>query len=756
MCKKCKMQRLKINVAESSLRDDDFFTFTFYIFVFVFCFVMLALVGNASADLIGYWKLDENNGTSTSDSSGYGNNGAIIGAIWTSGKSGPALYFDGIDDYVLCAERVGTGPGTYPPELMPDVLTVSCWTMLDNFAYFSSFVGNGIDTGDDECGFFLYNWGWEGENEQDFGLAIRTESGMHYIETPNIYQTNTWYHLTATYDGTNVTIYVDGSVSVGPANVGGPIRWISAASGNYPERFAIGVWLDPGYDLWINGIIDEVGYWNHAMTETEVKKLAGRTKASEPSPADGSMHPDTWVTLSWVSGAYADSHDVYLGESVDDVTNGTGDTFRGNETAVFYVAGFPGFAYPDGLVPGTTYYWRIDEVNEAHPDSPWKGDVWSFSIPPRTAYHPDPADGAEFVDPNTPTLSWTPGFRAKLHTVFFGDNYGDVDNATGGIPQGTLTYNPGQLELEKVYYWRVDEFDGTATYKGEVWSFTTPGAVGNPQPVYGATDVPLNLILSWTPADSAASHELYLGTDKEAVRNADSSAPEYKGSKSLGDESYDPGLLDAETTYYWRVDEVDGQGNVSTGPIWVFTTGGFLLVDDFEGYTDNDAEGEAIWQTWIDGFGVADNGAQVGYLLPSYAEQTIVYSGFQSMPLLYVNEASVTNSEASMTLTTPRDWTVAGVTELSLWFRGVSSNAAEPLYVAVSNTTGSPAVVAHGDSNAAQASAWTEWVIPLQAFADKGINLTNVDKIAIGLGAKSGVASSGGSGTMYVDDIRLD
>jgi len=421
----------------------------------------------------------------------------------------------------------------------------------------------------------------------------------------------------------------------------------------------------------------------------------------------------------------------------------------------FYVAGFPGFAYPEGLVPGTTYYWRIDEINEADPNSPWKGDVWSFSIPPKTAYNPDPADGAEFVTPDNVTLSWTVGFGAKLHTVYFGDDFDTVANATVGIPSGTTTYSPGPLDLEKVYYWRIDEFDGLATYKGDVWNFTTPGAVGNPNPAYDATDVGMNAILSWTPAASAASHELYFGTDKEAVRTADTSSPEYIGSKALGAESHDPGLLEPETTYYWRVDEIDAQGNTSTGPLWIFTTGRFLLVDDFEGYTDDDVAGEAIWQTWIDGFGIADNGAQVGYLIPPYAEQTIVHGGSQSMPLLYVNEAGVTNSEGSMTLTAPRDWTQAGVAELSLWYRGLSDNAGEPLYAAVSNAGGTPAVIANDDSAAAAIIEWAEWRIPLQAFADQGVNLTNVDKIAVGLGSKSGVASAGGSGTMYIDDIRL-
>jgi len=86
---------------------------------------------------------------------------------------------------------------------------------------------------------------------------------------------------------------------------------------------------------------------------------------------------------------------------------------------------------------------------------------------------------------------------------------------------------------------------------------------------------------------------------------------------------------------------------------------------------------------------------------------------------------------------------------------GLSSNAAEPLYVAASNTSGPPAVVAHDDPGAATIDDWTEWRVSLQAFADQGINLGNVDKIAIGLGTQSGLAASGGSGTIYIDDIRL-
>ena len=87
---------------------------------------------------------------------------------------------------------------------------------------------------------------------------------------------------------------------------------------------------------------------------------------------------------------------------------------------------------------------------------------------------------------------------------------------------------------------------------------------------------------------------------------------------------------------------------------------------------------------------------------------------------------------------------------------GITSNDAEPLYVAVSNSAGAPAVVVHDDPAAATIDTWTEWIIPLQAIADQGISLTDVDRIAIGLGTKGNMTIPGGSGKIYFDDIRLN
>ncbi len=443
---------------------------------------------------------------------------------------------------------------------------------------------------------------------------------------------------------------------------------------------------------------------------------------------------------------------MYIGTDFDDVNDGAEGTFVGNTASDFMVVGFPGFAYPDGLAPGTTYYWRIDEVNDAEPNSPWKGDVWSFSIPPKTAYFPDPADGAESVDTDV-TLSWTGGFGSKLHTVYFGDNFDDVNNATVGFPLGTTTFSPGPFELSKTYYWRVDEFDGFDTYKGEVWSFITQGAVGSPEPANGAVDVTQSPILTWSHGIYADSHHVYFGTDKDAVKNADTSSPEYKGTGNLGFESYDPGQLQWNTTYYWRIDEANNVNPDSpwTGNVWSFTTANFLVVDDFESYNDLDpaeTDSNRIFNVWIDGYDDPTNGSLVGYDEPPFAEQTIVHGGNQSIPLYYDN--SVGYSEATLTLIYPRDWTENGVSTLTIWFRGNSANAAETLYVALNGS----AVVNHDNPGAAQITTWTQWNIDLQAFADQGVNLANVNTIALGLGNKKNPVA-GGSGTMYFDDIRL-
>jgi len=715
--------------------------------IYLLCFVLvLGVAHNASAELVAHWRLDDGSGTTAVDSSGNGHDGTLLlDPQWVAGKYGGALEFAGISGQRVEMEG-------YEGILGTQNRTVMAWIKTTGYGDWISW---GQNTNTQK---------WIGRINDNAGNgavgALRTECSGGYIISTTILTDGEWHHVTSVLESAgsptveDIKMYVDGvqeAISnvnpVGIDTVGGRNVWIA----------------DGHHDRPLPSLIDDVRLYNHAMTQAEIlAAMEGGIKypyALAPDPKDGTLLEDTWVNLSWSPGDFAVSHDVYVGDNFDDVNNGAEGTFQGNQAGTFIVVGLPGFAYPDGLVPGTTYYWRIDEVNDTEPNSPWKGPVWSFSIPPKTAYAPEPVDSAESVEPDV-EISWTAGYGAKLHTVYFGENYDDVNNATGGLPQGTATYTPGPLKLAGIYYWRVDEFDAVATYKGDVWSFTTQGAVSNPDPSNGAVDVKQTQILTFSPNVYAASHEVYFGTDKDAVKNADTGSPEYKGTRALGSESYDPGMLEWDSTYYWRIDEANNANPDSpwTGPLWSFTTANFLIVDDFEDY---DAGNNQIWYAWHDGLGYGTPGTEpyapgngtgsaVGdESTPSYTEETIVHGGNQSMPLFYDNSI-LRYSEVEMTLTYPRDWTEKGVNTLTIWFRGNSANVAETLYVALNGS----AIVTHDNPNAAQVGTWTEWTIDLQGFADQGVNLANVNTIAIGLGNKKNPVA-GGSGTIYIDDIRL-
>jgi len=697
--------------------------------------ILLGLAGVGSADMVARWDFEGDFGD------GVGNNDAVPhgdAAIVLDPERSRVAELDGTGDYIEI-------PNSASLNVTGNEMTAAAWVYFDDVAGPPEIVIAKVFTvGQHASPYFSYGLHILSNGTPRFWLVTNGAAG-NAPGTTNL-QSGRWYHMAGVYNGSQMILYVDGEVAA-TTNKSGNIT-------GYDTVLRLGT--NGGLTEQMDGRLDDVRIYNHALDQVELQAVmvtigGGYPYAMGPSPKDGAVHADTWVNLSWRPGDFAVSHDVYLGESFRDVEEATLDSelFRGNQTATFYVAGFPGFAYPDGLVPGTTYYWRIDEVNDAEPNSPWKGDIWSFSIPPKTAYNPNPTDGAEFVDPAA-TFSWTGGFGAKLHTVYIGDSFDDVNNAAGGAPQGATTYRPASLESEKVYYWRVDEFDAIATYKGDVWGFTTPGAAGSPQPANGATGVAMTAKLNWTPATTAVSHDVYFGTDKDAVQNATTASPEFKGNKALGSESYDPGKLAWHSDYYWRVDAVYSAGPVK-GLLWSLTTADFIAVDDFESYNDIDPPDPAsnrIFDNWIDGFGTTNNGALVGNDMPPYAEQTIVHGGGQAMIYRYDN--NLKTSEATLTLVYPRDWTEESVAKLSLWFRGASANSTERMYVALNGN----ALAYHDNPAVTQKTVWTQWVIDLQAFADQGVNLANVNTVTIGIGTKNSPAA-GGTGQMYFDDIRL-
>jgi len=179
--------------------------------------------------------------------------------------------------------------------------------------------------------------------------------------------------------------------------------------------------------------------------------------------------------------------------------------------------------------------------------------------------------------------------------------------------------------------------------------------------------VALNPVLSWIAGREAVSHQVYFSDNFQAVMDGTADVT------TVDQAIYGPLSLDLGKTYYWRIVEINDAESPAgwQGDIWDFTTIESLVLDNIESYNDidpPDPDSNRIFESWIDGFGVATNGALIGNDYPPYSEQTIVHGGNQSMPFFYENSAG--NSEATLTLTSQRDWTVSGIKQLSIWCRG--------------------------------------------------------------------------------------
>lgn len=185
-------------------------------------------------------------------------------------------------------------------------------------------------------------------------------------------------------------------------------------------------------------------------------------KASEPSPAAKAQKVTSDTSLTWKPGLLATSHKVYFG--TDPGKLAAKSTTSGNSFT------------PEGLELGKTYYWRVDAVNGAWKQSPWKGDVWSFTVDSGKATNPQPVNNAQWM-PTKLTLSWAPARTAMAHTVYVSDKLDDVKNGAKPVSkaQKQTSYTVSSLKKATAYYWRVDEVCSGEVIKGDIWQFSTEG-----------------------------------------------------------------------------------------------------------------------------------------------------------------------------------------------------------------------------------------------------------------------------------------
>ena len=220
---------------------------------------------------------------------------------------------------------------------------------------------------------------------------------------------------------------------------------------------------------------------------TVVTAVGDYNAAWNPNPNHMKINVNLTPTLTWLPGALVNSenlgsstiaHAVYLGIDADAVANATTDS---SEFMGYKNYNDPNsYAVTTALAAATDYFWRIDEYNDLHPDSPWTGYVWQFTTLGGSAVEPMPVSGTIGL-PVPLQLDWLPGAFTVSHTLYFGTNEANVTDATPtnqlNAYIGTVSrpYTLGSLSFDLAkdtnYYWRIDEVNGASTWKSETWMF---------------------------------------------------------------------------------------------------------------------------------------------------------------------------------------------------------------------------------------------------------------------------------------------
>lgn len=414
------------------------------------CLLILSVGGVTFGELVGQWKFDEGAGAVANDSSGNGHQGKILGTPqWVVGPAGvgTALGFNP-------ATCTGVDCGIFDPTKGTGKFTVALWAYWDGTGTFQHFLTKTNGWGAATMMFQFELWGahTDGSYTDRVGISYDPTSTA-FAKMPK----GEWVHLAWAFDGVNCRLYLNGLDEIGPKPLTiGP---------NVAANVYIGRDFDGGRVF--HGSLDDVRIYSHALTQDEVAAICPPSRAAKnPTPADGATAVAAPL-FKWEAGYKGVFHQVYLGTTPD---LGPADLVRPQSPMTMYWHMAP------PLQPGTTYYWRVDEI-EADTTTVNKGNVWSFTTQALTAYLPTPADGAVDIPPAA-TLKWLPGQAAISHHVYFGSNRDAVAQGAADTDKGTMTetgFTPEPLESLATYYWRVDETAaaGGGVQTGPVWSFTT-------------------------------------------------------------------------------------------------------------------------------------------------------------------------------------------------------------------------------------------------------------------------------------------
>lgn len=773
-------------------------------------FVMLVPIPAAHAanlgtdpDLIIYYSFDEFTDV-VMDQSTRGHNGAVTGDVTPD----PEGLYAGAARFANGAYLDLDGPSIPAEDIPTSAITLAAWAKCENtgdhHAIFNARAGDSTWIVHPEL-----------RSGGNFRWLLRSAGGTTMFDIgAGVVTWDEWLHYAGTYDKATArgTLHING-MAVQSANVTAGAE----IAGDWNQGARVGRNIDNArpftglmdeFCLFTRALSEA-----EIQVLMQGIRLTPAELASEPDPAHEANDVSVETALSWKPGVYAAAHDVYVGTVLDDVNNAGRtaplDVLAGQgQSEATYVPQSP-------LEYGQTYYWRIDEVNAAPDSTIYKGLIWDFATEPfayaveniiattnavstdgsgpektidgsglnendehstRSAdmWQAIPGDGPVWIQYDLgrtlklyEMLVWNYnvefelvlGFGFKDVTVEYstdGENWTILDNVEFARATAKAAYAANTtvdfvgVPARFVRLTADSTWGGMAQYGlSEVRFLYIPTQARRPEPADGATDVSIETALTWRAGREAATHDIYFGAEASDVID---------GTALLGsaDENrYAMAPLDFGTTYYWRVDEVNEatSPNRWQGDLWSFVTQEYSAIDDFEGYTDDVDAGETIYQTWIDGW-TNDTGSIVGYMDSPFAERKIVHDGRQSMPLAYDNTSAPFYSEAYRTWPAAQDWTAGAADTLTLYFQGDPDNAPGTLYVALEDSAGNVAAVSNPDADAALASEWQPWPIPLSAFSSAGVNLARIETMYIGVGDRNN-PSAGGTGMFYIDDILI-
>ncbi|MBW8038583.1 MAG: hypothetical protein FVQ85_01135 [Planctomycetes bacterium] len=199
-----------------------------------------------SEGLVAHWKFDDGSGGTATDSAGT-NNGALVGdPTWTAGRINGALSLDGNGDYVVVA----------PVAPLAGVnLTAQAWIRVDEFAG----IWNPILTQHDPSnnGYYFY--------VSSGTPAFYIVGGVAFVQviSNEAINTNQWYHVAGTNDGSNLKLYIDGQLKDSASSTG----FLGANYNAY-------IGSEPVTPLYYTGLIDDVRIYNRAVSESEFQNIA--------------------------------------------------------------------------------------------------------------------------------------------------------------------------------------------------------------------------------------------------------------------------------------------------------------------------------------------------------------------------------------------------------------------------------------------------------------------------------------------------